>query len=87
MNKNKVGLVVGCFIGAVHFIWALAIWTLPAQMQSFLDWIFKLHGLSPVWTITSMNIVTLILLVLVTFIAGYLAGLVFAWFHDVIHKE
>lgn len=82
MDKNKAGLTVGYFLALVHLVWALAVIIMPSTLQSCLDWIFKLHGISNYMTITSLSIINAILLVIVTFISGYIIGWVFAWLAD-----
>jgi hypothetical protein len=79
MNKNKVGLTLGYFLSLGHLIWALLIWLMPTQLQKCLDWMFELHGLTPIWILTSMTLINAIILVIVTFIAGYMLGWVYVW--------
>ncbi len=87
MNKNKSGLIVGLFLALVHAVWAVIIAVIPAQMQSFLDWVFKLHFIEPVWKLTTFNFLNAIFLVIVTFIAGYIFGWVFVWVYKLIGKK
>lgn len=87
MNKNKIGLALGCLFAAFHLIWGLGVWLIPDSVQSLLNGIFTMHGLSPVYTIIGMTFMNLLLLVIMTFIAGYILGWVFAYFHDWIHKK
>jgi len=87
MEKNKVGLVVGLFLAIVHAIWALTVAIIPNQLQSFLDWIFNIHFLVPVWKITEFNFMNAIFLVIMTFVIGFIVGWVFAWLHNLLHKK
>jgi hypothetical protein len=87
LNKNKVGLVVGLFLAAMHAVWALAVAIFPNALQSFLDWIFSIHFLVPIWKLTAFNFIDATLLVMMTFIAGYIIGFGFACVHNTIHKK
>ena len=84
LNKNKVGLVLGIFVALLHAFWALLIGIAPASVQNFLDWIFPLHFLNNVYTVTSFNFGYMLLLVIMAFVSGYVCGWVFAgisnWF-------
>lgn len=87
LDKNKVGLIVGLFLAAMHAAWALAVAIIPNALQSFLDWIFNIHFLQPIWKLTAFNFVDAIFLVIVTFIAGYISGWVFAWVYNSMYKK
>ncbi|MFA5019883.1 MAG: DUF5676 family membrane protein [Candidatus Pacearchaeota archaeon] len=87
MNKNKLGLAVGILFAIIHAVWALAVLIIPGALQSFLNWVFKLHSLEPIWIITSFNFLNAIFLVVVTFIIGFIIGWVFAWVHNLLHKK
>jgi len=79
MEKNKVGLALGSFFAGIHLIWAFLVAVIPSILQKFFDWIFNLHGILPVITITGMTLMNAITLLIVTFIIGYLIGWVFVW--------
>jgi len=78
LNNSKTGLVLGLFFAIVHAVWALLVLIIPANLQNFIDWAFKLHFLEPIYTITSFNLVNAVLLLIVTFVCGYVLGWVFA---------
>lgn len=87
MNKNKAGLVVGIFVAALHAVWAFLIAVIPGTLQSFLDWVFKLHSLEPYWKITTFDFVNAIILVVLGFIFGYIFGWIFAWIYNMMSKK
>jgi hypothetical protein len=87
LNKNKTGVVIGCLLASVHFIWVLAILVAPKFMQQFLDWIFGLHMLEPVYTLTVFSLLNAAILLVIAFVAGYLYGWLFAAFANWIHKK
>ncbi len=86
LNKNKIGLTLGLFLGLAHLIWAILVALIPSSLQNCLDWMFKIHGLRPYWIITTITFTDAILLVIVTFIAGYIVGWVYAYLHNFSHK-
>jgi hypothetical protein len=79
MERNEVGLALGSFFGGLHLIWAILVAIIPNALQTFFDWIFNLHGIFPIITITGMTLINAINLVIVTFIIGYIIGWIFAW--------
>jgi hypothetical protein len=78
MNKNKIGLTLGYLLAGIHLIWAILIASIPNAVQTFFNWIFKIHGLAPVIQITYMTLANAILLVITTFVIGYILGWLFA---------
>ncbi len=87
LDKNQVGLIVGIFFAVVHAAWALIIAIIPGTLQSFLNWMFELHFLEPIWTITAFNLVNALLLVVMTFVCGYIFGWVFAAIWNQLSKK
>lgn len=78
LNKNKTGLVLGIFIALMHAIWAVLVAVIPVSLQKFIDWAFLLHSLKPIYEITSFVLLNAVLLVVVTFVCGYVMGWIFA---------
>lgn len=87
LDKNKIGLSLGIFFATVHAVFSLAVAVMPAMVQSYLNWMFKLHSFQPVLTLAPFNLMNAVLLVVMTFIVGYILGFVFAWAHNVAHKK
>lgn len=78
LNRFKAGLVFGTFLSLMHLIRAAIIAIFPAFMQRFLDRIFGLHFLQPVYILTPASRTKGIMLVVFTFIVGYIMGMIFA---------
>lgn len=78
LNNNKIGLIIGIFFALMHAIWALFVAVMPGLLQQFIDWMFILHSLKPIWVITSFDFINAILLIILTFVIGYVFGWVFA---------
>jgi len=84
LNKNQVGLLVGCFMALFHALWSLLVAT--GLAQAFLDWIYGLHFLSNPFVVEPFNLVTAVTLVVVVFIFGYLFGWLFAFLWNKLRK-
>lgn len=84
INLNKAGLTVGAFIGLFHAMWSALI--ALGWAQPLLDFIFNLHMINPVYSVLDFNIITAVLLVLVTSIIGYIYGVVFAVIWNYLHR-
>ena len=78
LNKNKTGLALGIFIALMHAVWSLFVAVVPAQLQKFLDWVFVLHHIKPIYVLLPFNIANAVLLIVLTFVVGYIFGYVFA---------
>ena len=86
-DKNKTGVTWGLFFAIFHAIWALAVAIMPGTLQSFLDWVFHIHFLERVWILTSFNFLNALVLVVFTFVVGYVLGWVYAWADNMHHKN
>jgi len=87
INKSKLALVLGSFVALLHLIWSFFVAVFPGALQSYLNWVFKIHFLTPVYTITSFNFGNAILLVILTFIVGYIFGWLFATIWNLVVKK
>lgn len=87
LDKNKVSLAAGCFLALVHAVWALLILLIPSQLQAFLNLIFDMHMIEPLFKLTAFNPVSSLMLVLMTFVFGYVAGFVFSAIYNRIIKK
>ena len=72
INRHKLGLALGTFLGVWHFIWASLV--LTGMAQSLMNWIFRLHFIQPPYTILPFNFGVAGALIVVTSITGYLTG-------------
>ncbi|MBI4896040.1 MAG: hypothetical protein HY832_00630 [Candidatus Aenigmarchaeota archaeon] len=87
LNEHKVGLILGLFLAVLHAVWSLAIALGSGMVQTFMDWIFQLHSLQPVYVITTFNPMNTVLLVVATFVGGYVFGWIFAACWNWIEKS
>jgi hypothetical protein len=76
INRHKLGLLFGGFLGLCHFVWAGLV--LSGMAQFLTDWIFRLHFIQPPYTIMPFNLGAAVGLILLTSGTGYLSGWVLA---------
>jgi hypothetical protein len=84
MNKNKIGLVLGSFLGLFHLVWGLLI--AIGFAQPLLDFIYNMHSLNNPFTVASFDLARSVGLIVVTFLVGYMVGYVFATIWNKFHK-
>jgi hypothetical protein len=85
INKNKLGLLFGTFLGLWHFVWAFLVLTGMAQV--LMNWIFRLHFIEPPYTIMPFNLGIAVGLIVVTSITGYLSGWVLGAIWDWLRAD
>lgn len=78
VNKNKLGLVLGLFTALVHLVWSFFIAVMPGTFQKFINWVFVLHHITPIYVFLPFNALNALMLIILTFIGGYIFGWVFA---------
>jgi hypothetical protein len=78
-NPHSFGLVFGIFLAVWHAFWSLLVWLGAAQ--PLIDFIFRLHMITPPYKISAFNLGTAAALVAVTAGIGYVMGCVvgFIW--------
>lgn len=84
INKNSLGLTLGLFLALAHAIWGVLLWAGAAQPLA--DWIMMLHHLDVAHAVTPFNFGTAALLVVTTFVIGYVTGWVLAAIWNWVRK-
>jgi hypothetical protein len=83
VNPVRIGLVLGAVIGLWHLSWSLLV--ALGWAQPFIDFIFWMHFIKPVYVIQAFNPITAATLIVVTAVIGFVIGTVFGvlwnWFH------
>ena len=72
INPHSFGLVFGIFLAVWHALWSLLVWLGAAQ--PLIDFVFRLHMITPPYTIVAFNPGTAAALVAVTAAVGYVTG-------------
>lgn len=78
IRARSLGLAFAAFLGAWHALWALLVWAGAAQW--LLDFVFRLHMITPPYRVAAFSLVTALALVLFTAVLGYVSG----WFIGLI---
>ena len=84
MNSHKVGLTLGFFAGLWHLVWSVLI--ALGWAGSLLDFVFSMHSLNNPYIIAPFSLGRSVLLVVITFVIGYVVGNVFVKIWKSVHK-
>ena len=76
LDPQKTGLVLGSLAALMHLLWSLMV--AMGLAQWWMDWVFSLHFLNNPFTVGSFDIVTALILIVVTGIVGFVVGWVFS---------
>jgi hypothetical protein len=78
-SPHAIGLVFATLLAMWHVIWAFLVWAGAAQ--PFLDFIFRIHMITPPYMVSAFSLSASATLVLVTAAIGYVGGWMagFAW--------
>ncbi|HKO41860.1 MAG TPA: hypothetical protein VJU84_01115 [Pyrinomonadaceae bacterium] len=85
INKQRLGLVFGTFLGAWHFVWAVLV--LSGIAQPLMNLIFRLHFIEPPYTILPFDFGVAATLILVTSMTGYVSGWMLAAISNWLRAE
>ena len=75
VTPQHFGLTLGAVFGAIHFSWACLV--AAGAAQPVLDYMFRLHMLTPAFTVAPFSAWLAFRLVLITSITGYVIGYIF----------
>jgi len=76
IEVNKTGLAVGSLFGLMHFAWIGSVWAFKDDAFNFLS---SIHFLNITGSVTNVELGTAIIGIVLAFVTGYVAGIVFAW--------
>ena len=82
---NKPAIAIATFIGLMHALWAALVAIGGAQW--LLDWVFPLHFIASIYNVISFNILTALLLVIMSFIGTYVAVMLFGLVWKIMMKK
>ena len=85
LNKNHVGLLLGGIMALWHLAWSTLVFLGFAKV--LIDWILWLHFINISVVIEPFDLVRATLLVIVTFVVGYVFGWVAAWLWNALIKR
>ncbi len=84
ISPNKAGLALGAVLACWHLTWSLLV--ALGLAQPFIDFLFWIHFIKPVYVIEPFDILRAAMLVLVTACLGYVGGYAFGLFWNRLHR-
>lgn len=76
---------MGLFFALAHLVWLVLVATGVAQL--YMDWALKIHSLNNPMIVQPLNYVNSAMLIVFTFVVGYIIGWVFVLLHNVLHGK
>jgi len=76
LTPNKVALALGGILAVFHFLWSVLVAFGWAQWA--IDWVFRLHFITPPFTVDLFSLKLAVGLIVMTFVVGYVVGWAFA---------
>ena len=76
---------MGLFLAFVHLVWLVLVATGVAQL--YINWVFKIHSLSNPFLTQPLDHANSAMLIVFTFVVGYVIGWVFMLLHNLLHKK
>jgi hypothetical protein len=83
LDRHRTGLVVGLFIGGWHVLWSALV--AIGWGQALIDFILWAHMVHLPYVVGPFEIVAAATLIVVTSIAGYAMGWIFAFLWNRLH--
>jgi hypothetical protein len=84
VNPFRIGLVLGAVIGLWHLSWSVLV--AFGLAQPFIDFIFWMHFIKPVYVIQAFDPITAAILVVVTAVIGFVIGAIFGALWNWLHR-
>lgn len=85
VNPHRLGLVVGIFSGAVHFVWSILV-ALGVAQRLFTT-MLALHFINLNFGILPFDIKYAVGLIIVTLVTGYVTGWVLAYIWNYVQSK
>ena len=85
IDKNKTGLTFGLLTGLFHLFWSILV--ALGLAQALVNFIFTIHMLNISITVMPFDVIKALLLIIVTFVVGYIFGWLMAFFWNKCFKE
>lgn len=85
LDIQKTALTFGVFLGAWHLVWSILVFT--GFAQQLLNFVFWMHMIIPPYQVTAFTLTQALILIVVTFVMGYVGGWVFATIWNKMHHK
>jgi hypothetical protein len=84
LNPKKAGLAVGAFVGGVHVVWSLLVALNWAQL--LINFVLWMHMISLPYVVKAFDFTAALTLIVITYLAGYAVGYLFAKIWNRLHR-
>ena len=85
VDANRLGIVLGLFMVAWHTVWSALV--AIGWAQPLIDFVFWMHFMAPAFHVVGFDPLRAGVLILVTGIFGYVAGLVAGLLWNAVHRS
>jgi len=85
IKPSKLALTLGIFFAVVHAVWAIIVGL--GYGEKFMNWILGLHFVGTPMLIGGFSIGRALVLIVVTFVIGYILGWLFAAIWNKVDKK
>ena len=85
IDPFRSGFVLGAVVGLWHLSWSLLVafgWAQP-----FIDFIFWMHFIKPVYVVQDFTSTTAVILVVLTTLMGFVVGWIFGTLWNWLHRR
>ena len=83
IHPTKAGLILGALVGGWHACWAILV--ALGWAQPFIDFVFWMHFIQPVYVVGSFEAMRAAILVVTTTTMGFVMGYVFSQLWNRLH--
>ena len=84
INKHKTGLTFGFLVSFLHLAWSILV--ALGLAQAWLNFVLNMHMISAPIVIMPFNLVKAVVLIVITFVVGYVFGWLMAFFWNKVIK-
>lgn len=84
-NKNLLGLTLGLFMAFFHLVWSFLV--AFGAAKPLMDWVLTLHHFAFQYSITPFDLGNAAILIVFTFVVGYVCGWILGFFWSLFAKK
>ncbi|MDE1919778.1 MAG: hypothetical protein KGH56_03785 [Patescibacteria group bacterium] len=85
INPKKAALTAGAFIGGWHLVWSILV--ALGWAQAIVDFVLWMHMINLPYVVKPFDLSAAVTLVLITTLAGYVFGYIFAKIWNRMHRS
>jgi ABC-type transport system involved in cytochrome c biogenesis permease subunit len=84
ISRNALGMTFGTVAVLFHIVWLVMVWIGVAK--TFLDFVLLVHHLTVSYNIIQFSSIRAIILIVITFVGGYILGFILASFWNAFNE-